>query len=58
MPKKKKGGKKGYQCMPFKKMRGGKYKSPSCPLYTKKQMMAYHASGGWKRKKKNSKKKH
>jgi hypothetical protein len=41
--------------MPFKKItRGkgrGKYKSPSGSTYSKKQVRAYHASGGWKKKK-------
>jgi hypothetical protein len=41
--------------MPFKKMKGGKYKSPSGRTYTKKQVIAYHASGGWKKKKRRKK---
>jgi len=36
--------------MPFKRMKGGKYKSPSGRTYTKKQVIAYHASKGWTKK--------
>jgi hypothetical protein len=40
--------------MPFKKItRGknkGKYKTPTGRIYTKKQVKAYHATNGWKRK--------
>ena len=36
--------------MPFKKVGSGKYKSPSGRTYTKKQVKAYYATGGWKRK--------
>jgi len=32
--------------MPFKKLPSGKYKSPSGKIWTKKQVIAYHASGG------------
>jgi hypothetical protein len=35
--------------MPFKK-RGKKYVSPSGRTYSKKQVIAYHATGGWRRK--------
>lgn len=44
--------------MPFKKS-NGKYKSPSGKTYTAKQVKAYYATGGWKRKvkSKSSKKK-
>jgi hypothetical protein len=38
--------------MPFTKIKGGKYKSPSGKVWTKKQVIAYHASGGFKKKKK------
>jgi len=40
--------------MPFKK-RGKKYVSPSGKTYTKKQVRAYHATGGWSRKVKKPK---
>jgi len=36
--------------MPFKKVGKNKYKSPSGRTYTKKQVKAYYATGGWKRK--------
>jgi hypothetical protein len=40
--------------MPFKKIKSGKgkgkYKSPSGRVYTAKQVRAYYATGGWKRK--------
>ena len=35
--------------MPFKKV-GKKYVSPSGRKYTAKQVRAYYATGGWKRK--------
>jgi len=42
--------------MPFKKIthgkNKGKYKSPKGRVYTKKQVSAYHASNGWKNKRK------
>ena len=34
--------------MPFKKIGSNKYKSPSGKVWTKKQVIAYHASGGFK----------
>lgn len=40
--------------MPFKKIKRGrkkgKYKSPSGRTYSKKQVRAYYATDGWKRK--------
>ena len=36
--------------MPFKKISKNKYKSPSGRKYTAKQVKAYYATGGWKRK--------
>lgn len=40
--------------MPFKKITSGKnrgkYRSPSGRVYTAKQVRAYYATGGWKRK--------
>ena len=42
--------------MPFRKMTKGKckgkYKSPSGKTYTKKQVKAYHATDGFKKKSK------
>lgn len=35
--------------MPFRKTAGGKYKSPSGRKYTRRQVRAYYATGGWKR---------
>jgi len=35
--------------MPFKKI-NSKYKSPSGRVYTAKQVRAYYATEGWKRK--------
>jgi len=35
--------------MPFKKMKNGKYKSPSGRVFTKKQVIAYYATGGFQR---------
>lgn len=45
--------------MPFKKAKGGGYKSPSGKKYTKKQVQAYYATDGFKKKpsKKRAKKK-
>jgi hypothetical protein len=37
--------------MPFKKVSGGKYKSPSGKTYTKKQVQLYHATDGFKKSK-------
>jgi len=42
--------------MPFKK-RGKFYYSPSGRKYTAKQVRAYYATGGWKRKPSKRKKK-
>lgn len=36
--------------MPFKKTKSGKYKSPSGKTYTKKQVAAYYATDGFKKK--------
>lgn len=36
--------------MPFRKTRGGKYKSPSGRIYTARQVRAYYATAGFKRK--------
>lgn len=36
--------------MPFKKVGKNKYKSPSGRRFTKKQVKAYYATGGFKRK--------
>ena len=33
--------------MPFKKTSGGKYKSPSGRVWTKKQVALYHATDGF-----------
>jgi hypothetical protein len=38
--------------MPFKKISKNKYKSPSGRTYTKAQVIAYHASEGFTKKKK------
>ena len=35
--------------MPFKKVGPNKYKSPSGRTFTKKQVEAYYATGGFKR---------
>ena len=35
--------------MPFKKVAPNKYKSPSGRTFTKKQVEAYYATGGFKR---------
>ena len=43
--------------MPFKKTKGGKYKSPSGRTFTKKQVKAYYATDGFKRKPRKTKKK-
>lgn len=36
--------------MPFTKTSGGKYRSPSGRLFTKKQVALYHATNGFKKK--------
>ena len=36
--------------MPFQKITGGKFKSPSGKLYTKKQVALYYATDGFKEK--------
>jgi len=36
--------------MPFRKVAKNKYKSPSDKTYTAKQVRAYYATKGWKRK--------
>ena len=36
--------------MPFRKIRGCKYKSPSGRVYTARQVRAYYATTGFKRK--------
>jgi len=36
--------------MPFRKTRSGKYRSPSGRTYTRRQVRAYYATGGWRRK--------
>lgn len=36
--------------MPFRKTKGGKYKSPSGRTFTKRQVRAYYATKGFKRK--------
>lgn len=41
--------------MPFRKTSGGKYKSPSGRKYTARQVRAYYATQGFKRKPRNSK---
>lgn len=46
-----------HEIMPFKKTATGKYKSPSWRTYTKKQVKAYYATNGFKRKPLSSKKK-
>ena len=42
--------------MPFKKTKGGKYKSPSGKTFTKKQVALYYATEGFKKKPKKRKK--
>jgi len=42
--------------MPFKKVGRNKYKSPSGKKYTGKQVRAYYATNGFKRKPKRKKK--
>ena len=37
--------------MPFKKRKGGGYRSPSGRKFTKKQVALYYATGGFKRRK-------
>ena len=41
--------------MPFKKTTGGKYKSPSGRIWTKKQVVLYHATEGFTKPPKKSK---
>jgi len=36
--------------MPFKKVGKNKYRSPRGKIYTAKQVRAYYATKGWKRK--------
>lgn len=36
--------------MPFRKTKGGKYKSPSGRTFTKAQVRAYYATKGFKKK--------
>jgi hypothetical protein len=36
--------------VPFTRVRGGKYRSPSGKLWTPKQVKAYYATKGFKRK--------
>jgi len=43
--------------MPFKKVGPNKYKSPSGRTFTKKQVVAYYATDGFKHKPKKGKKK-
>ena len=43
--------------MPFRKTGKGKYQSPSGRTYTRRQVAAYYATGGWKRKPRKVKKK-
>jgi hypothetical protein len=41
--------------MPFRKVKGGKYKSPSGRTFTAKQVRLYYATKGFKRKPKRRK---
>jgi hypothetical protein len=41
--------------MPFKPIGNGKYKSPSGRIWTKKQIAMYHATDGFKKKRKTFK---
>jgi len=43
--------------MPFRKVKSGKYKTPSGRTYTARQVRAYYATGGWKRKVRRRRKK-
>jgi hypothetical protein len=43
--------------MPFTKIKGGKYKSPSGRTFTKKQVALYYATDGFKKKPRKKKKK-
>jgi hypothetical protein len=43
--------------MPFQKVSGGKFKSPSGKTYTKKQVALYYAGNGFPDKKKKAAKK-
>lgn len=38
--------------MPFTKTKGGKYKSTSGRLYSKRQLAMYHATNGFKNRRK------
>ena len=40
--------------MPFQKITGGKFKSPSGKLYTKKQVALYYANDGFPDKKRTA----
>jgi len=42
--------------MPFTKQSNGKYKSPSGRTFTKKQVIAYYATDGFKKKPKSKNK--
>jgi hypothetical protein len=42
--------------MPFRKLSNGRYKSPSGRTYSAKQVRAYYATNGWKRKPKRKRK--
>jgi len=37
--------------MPFKKVKGGGYKSPSGRKFTRRQVARYYATGGFKKRK-------
>lgn len=43
--------------MPFSKQKNGKYKSPSGRVFTKKQVVAYYATDGFKKQVKGKRKK-
>jgi hypothetical protein len=43
--------------MPFRKVGANAFASPSGRIYTRKQVMAYYASGGFKRKPRRRRKK-
>ena len=43
--------------MPFRKIKGGKYKSPSGRTFTKKQVQLYYATNGFTKPVKGAKKK-
>lgn len=44
--------------MPFKKVKGGGYKSPSGRKFSRKQVARYYATGGFKKKWKTGGTKH